>query len=80
LIEGEFERDLAERLAGYVTDLTNDSRHYDAAQLGTQPTGGLCTTAQTCARQLRDAFLAAPTTILDQSCLATSHGAAFDLP
>jgi pimeloyl-ACP methyl ester carboxylesterase len=48
--------------------------------LGTQPTGGLDTTAQTCARQLRDAFLAAPTTLLDQSCVATSHGAAFDIP
>ncbi len=48
--------------------------------LGTQPTGGQQTTAQTCARQLRDAFLAAPTTPVDQSCVATSHGAAFDLP
>ena len=52
----------------------------DFPGIGTQPTGGLFTTAQTCARQLRDAFLAAPTAPLDQSCVATSHGAAFDIP
>ena len=52
----------------------------DFPGMGTQPTGGAFTTAQTCARQLRDAFLAEPTAPLDQTCVATSHGVAFDVP
>jgi pimeloyl-ACP methyl ester carboxylesterase len=47
---------------------------------GTQPTSGPDTTAYTCARQVRDAFLDNPTATLDLSCVATSHGPSFVLP
>jgi pimeloyl-ACP methyl ester carboxylesterase len=45
--------------------------------VGAQPTGGAPSTAQTCARQLRDAFLAEPLGPLDESCAATSRGVPF---
>ena len=50
------------------------------AGTGTQPTAGPETTAQTCGRQLRDAFLDDPTDELDETCVATARGLAFRLP
>lgn len=47
--------------------------------MGTQPTTGGQSTGLTCARQLRDDFLANPTATLDDSCVATAHGPAFEL-
>jgi hypothetical protein len=49
------------------------------AGVGTQPTIAGDSTAMTCARQLRDDFLADPTATLDDSCVATAHGPAFEL-
>ena len=45
--------------------------------VGAQPTGGDPSTAQTCARQLRDDFLAEPMGPLDEACVATSRGVPF---
>ena len=47
---------------------------------GTQPTGGPQTTAQICAREIRDQFLAEPAEPVDRTCVATSRGSAFLLP
>jgi pimeloyl-ACP methyl ester carboxylesterase len=58
----------------------SDTQVVHFAGLGTQPTGPPETTAQQCARQLRDAFLAEPTAPVDDACVATSHGPAFSLP
>ena len=58
----------------------SDTQVIHFAGLGTQPTGPPETTAQQCARQLRDAFLAEPTAPVDDACVATSHGTAFSLP
>jgi len=52
--------------------------HFEST--GTQPSAGPETTAQTCARQLRDAFLDEPTEVLDDGCVATARGPAFRLP
>jgi pimeloyl-ACP methyl ester carboxylesterase len=66
--------------ADAFADSSNAAQIVRFPYLTTQPTGGALSTAQTCARQLRDAFLAAPTAPLDQTCVSTSHGVAFDVP
>jgi pimeloyl-ACP methyl ester carboxylesterase len=48
--------------------------------VGTQPTGGGATTTLTCAREIRDEFLAAPTEPIDDSCVDTAHGLPFLVP
>ena len=48
--------------------------------VGNWPTGGTPSTAQTCARQIRDQFLAEPNALVDTTCVSTSHGPPFILP
>jgi pimeloyl-ACP methyl ester carboxylesterase len=80
VLAGDFDTVSSPAWADAFADGLRAAQIVHFAGTGTQPTGGPQTTAQICARQIRDQFLAQPDEPIDRACVATSHGPPFLLP